>query len=111
MCALLHDIGDTLSPHRHADVAVAVLRPFVSAENLWMVQHHAEFQGRYYFHHLGEVPTSYERHRGHPCFDRTLEFTAEYDQVSFDRTYRSLPIEAFEDALSSVLATSRAVPT
>src|SRR4051812_28521378 len=40
VCALLHDIGDTLGSFNHPDIAAAILKPFVSAENLWMVQHH-----------------------------------------------------------------------
>ena len=52
-CALLHDIGDTLGSYNHADIAAAVLEPFVSDANHWMVQQHAVFQGYYFFHHLG----------------------------------------------------------
>ena len=33
VCALLHDIGDTLGPYNHADVGAALLEPFVSEEN------------------------------------------------------------------------------
>ena len=33
MCALIHDIGDVLTPHNHPDLAAAVLKPFVSEEN------------------------------------------------------------------------------
>lgn len=48
VCALLHDIGDTLGSYNHPDIAAAILKPFVSAENLWMVEKHGIFQG-YYF--------------------------------------------------------------
>ena len=30
VCALLHDIGDILGPRNHADIAAAILKPFVS---------------------------------------------------------------------------------
>ena len=53
VCALLHDIGDTLGSFNHADIAAAMLKPFVSPENHWMVEKHAIFQGYYFFHHLG----------------------------------------------------------
>src|SRR6185295_7552343 len=53
VCALLHDIGDTLGSYNHADVAAAIVKPFVSEENHWMVEKHAIFQGYYFFHHLG----------------------------------------------------------
>src|SRR5271170_1319457 len=45
ICALLHDIGDTLGTYNHADVAAAIVQPFASEENHWMVQHHGIFQG------------------------------------------------------------------
>jgi len=38
VCALLHDIGDTLGSTNHADVAAAILQPFISEENLWMIK-------------------------------------------------------------------------
>ena len=53
VCALLHDIGDTLGPANHADVAAVLLEPYVSEANHWMVKHHAIFQGYYFFHYMG----------------------------------------------------------
>ena len=44
VCALLHDIGDTLGSYNHPDVAAAILKPFVSEANLWMVANHGAFQ-------------------------------------------------------------------
>ena len=38
VCALLHDIGDTLGSYNHPDIAAAILKPFVSEENHWMVE-------------------------------------------------------------------------
>src|SRR5262245_32832420 len=40
LCALLHDIGDTLASYNHADLAAAIVKPFVSEQNLWMVEKH-----------------------------------------------------------------------
>src|SRR4029079_10373169 len=48
-CALVHDIGDTLGSFNHADVAAAILKPFVSEANHWMVEKHGVFQGYYFF--------------------------------------------------------------
>ena len=36
VCALLHDIGDVLSPFNHPDIAAAILKPYVSKENHWI---------------------------------------------------------------------------
>src|SRR6058998_375277 len=49
LCALLHDIGDTLSPFNHPAVAAAIVQPFVSRENHWIIEHHGIFQGYYFW--------------------------------------------------------------
>lgn len=103
VCALLHDIGDTLGSFNHADIATAILRPFVSEQNLWMVEKHAIFQGYYFFEYLGLDKNLRERHRGHPWFDYTVEFCEKYDQNSFDPDYSTLPLSAFEPMLRTVL--------
>src|SRR4249920_1824951 len=79
VCALLHDIGDILGPYNHADIAAAVLKPFVSDENHWMVEKHGIFQGYYFFHHLGMDRNLREQFRGHPAFERTALFCERYD--------------------------------
>lgn len=107
VCALLHDIGDTLASYNHPDIAAAILKPFVSDENLWMVEHHGVFQGYYFFHHVGLDRDMREQFRGHPAFDRTAEFCSEYDGPAFDERYESLPIEEFEPAVQSLFATPR----
>jgi predicted HD phosphohydrolase len=96
VCALLHDVGDLLTPWTHADVAAVILRPFVSEENHWMVQHHPVFQGYYFFHHVGGDRHARERYRGHPCFERTALFCERYDQTAFDPSYDTMPLAAFE---------------
>ncbi len=64
--ALLHDIGDTLAPDNHGDLAAAILKPYVSEANHWIVKHHAVFQGYYYWHHIGGDRNARERYRDHP---------------------------------------------
>jgi len=104
VCALLHDIGDTLGSFNHADVAAAVVKLFVSEENHWMVEKHAIFQGYYFFHHLGMDRDMRERFRGHPWFDRTAEFCARYDGPAFDPAGETLPLDFFEPIVRRVLA-------
>jgi predicted HD phosphohydrolase len=104
VCALLHDIGDTLGTFNHADVAAAILKPFVSEANHWMVQHHAIFQGYNFFHHLGMDRHLRDQFQGHPHAERTAEFVALYDNPAFDAQGETLPISAFEPMLRRVLA-------
>ena len=95
LCALIHDIGDTLGSFNHADVSSAILKPFVNERNHWMVSHHDVFQGYYFFHHLGLDRDLREKFRGHEYFDHTAEFCHEFDQPSFDPGYDTLPLEHF----------------
>ena len=96
VCALLHDIGDTLGAYNHPDIAAAILKPFVSAQNHWMVEQHGIFQGYYFFHYLGMDRDMRDNFRDHPYFQRTAEFCEKYDQTAFDPNYESMPLEAFE---------------
>ena len=102
VCALLHDIGDMLATHNHADLAAAILKPFVSEKHLWIVEHHAIFQGYYFWHHVGADRNAREKFRDHPHFDDTAEFCALYDQCSFDPDYDTLPLETFEPMVRRV---------
>ena len=52
-CALIHDVGDTLSPYNHPDIAAGIVKPFVSEGNYFMVKHHGEFQGYYFWDYFG----------------------------------------------------------
>ena len=104
VCALLHDIGDTLGTYNHPDVAAAILKPFVREANLWMIQHHNIFQGYYFFHHIGMNRNMREQFRNHVYFERTAEFCELYDSPAFDAHAETLPINEFEPLLRLVFA-------
>ncbi|MGB9151062.1 MAG: HD domain-containing protein [Burkholderiales bacterium] len=104
VCALLHDIGDTLGSYNHPDIAAAILKPFVSERNLWMVQNHGIFQGYYFFHHLGMDRNMREQFRTHPHFADTAKFCELYDAPAFDVKAETMPLPAFEPMLRRVFA-------
>ena len=106
LCALLHDIGDTLSPFNHPSIAADILKPFVSPANHWMVQKHGIFQGYYFWHYIGLDRDAREEFRGHELFDYTAEFCAKYDQTAFDADYRSESLEHFVPLIRSRLVTT-----
>jgi predicted HD phosphohydrolase len=107
VCALLHDIGDSLASTNHADLAATILEPFVSEKNLWIVKHHGIFQGYYFFHHLGLDRNMRDRFRDHEYWRDCVEFCEKYDQNSFDPDYDTLPLEAFESEMNKVFAAPR----
>lgn len=104
VCALLHDIGDTLGSYNHADIAAAIVKPFVSDENFWMVEKHAIFQGYYFFHHLGMNRDMRDAFRDHPAFGRTEEFCRLYDSPAFDPKAEALPLSFFEPMVRALFA-------
>jgi predicted HD phosphohydrolase len=104
VCALLHDIGDTLGSFNHPDIAAAILKPFVSEDNHWMVEKHGIFQGYYFFHHVGMDRDMREAFRDHPWFARTEEFCAKYDGPAFDPAAEARPLAFFEPMVRRVLA-------
>jgi len=104
VCALLHDIGDTLGSFNHSDIAAAIVRPFVSEANHWMVDKHAVFQGYYFWHHIGLDRNAREEFRGHPYFERTAIFCEKYDAPAFDATLDTMPLAAFEPMVRRVFS-------
>jgi predicted HD phosphohydrolase len=107
VCALLHDVGDTLGAFNHADIAATILQPFVSDENLWMVKHHAIFQGHNFFHYLGMDRDMRDMFKGNPNYARTEEFVALYDNPAFDPAIKALPLEEFAPMLRRILKQPR----
>ena len=103
-CALFHDIGDTLGTFNHFDIAAGILKPFVSDENMWMVQNHGIFQGYYFFHHIGLDRNLRDRFAGHPHYERTAEFCDLYDNPAFDPKGETLPMAEFEPIVRRVFA-------
>ena len=95
LCALIHDIGDTLAPYNHPAIASGLLKPFVSEANHWMVEHHGIFQGYYFWHHIGLDREAREMHRSSPFFELTEEFCAKYDQTAFDPDYTSATLDHY----------------
>ncbi len=107
VCALLHDIGDTLASANHSELAASILEPFVSEKNHWIVRQHAIFQGYYFFHHLGLDRDLRDRYRDHEHWRDCAEFCEKYDQNSFDPDYDTLPLEHFEPLVKKLLSAPR----
>ena len=102
VCALLHDIGDTLGPANHADVAAVLLEPYVSEANYWMVKHHGIFQGYYFFHYMGLDRNMRDQYQDHPHYARTLEFIEKYDAPAFDPEAECFALSFFEPMMERV---------
>ena len=107
VCALLHDIGDTLASANHADLAATMLQPFISEKNYWIVKHHGIFQGYYFFDYVGLDKNLRDQFKGHEHWNDCVEFCAKYDQNSFDPEYENMTLEEFEPMVKSVFSSTR----
>ena len=104
VCALLHDIGDVIGTANHSQVGAALIRPYVSEQNWWVVHHHGLFQGYYWFSHYGRQPNERDLYIDHPYYDATVRFCAEWDQNCFDPAYQHRPLEYFEPMVRELFA-------
>jgi predicted HD phosphohydrolase len=104
VCALLHDIGDTLGSTNHPDVAAAIMQPFISEANHWMVKHHGMFQGYNFFHHLGLDRNMRDQFADSPHYQRTVDFINKYDDLAFDESKPKLSLSLFEDQVRKVFS-------
>ena len=107
VCALLHDIGDSLGSLNHADVAATILEPFVSEANHWMIKHHAIFQGHNFFHFLGMDRNLRDNYRESPHYEQTEEFVAKYDNPAFDTDKPDLELSTFEPLIRKVFSSPK----
>jgi predicted HD phosphohydrolase len=104
VCALLHDIGDTLGSFNHPDIAAAILKPFVNEADLFMVQNHGIFQGYNFFHYIGMDRNLRDNFKSSPHYSHTEEFVALYDNRAFDAKLETFPMIEFEPILRRVMA-------
>ncbi len=104
VCALLHDIGDIIGTANHSQVGAALLRPYVSEQNYWVVKHHGLFQGYYWFSHYDIDPNLRDRYASHPYYDACVRFCADWDQNCFDPAYVHKPLEYWEPMVREIFA-------
>ncbi|MEM7340149.1 MAG: HD domain-containing protein [Actinomycetota bacterium] len=104
VAALVHDVGDEISPHNHSEVGAAIIRPYVSDRTHWIVKHHGLFQGYYWMHHYGQDRNERDRHHAHEWYDACVHFCAEWDQNCFDPSFVSAPLSYFEPLVRDVFA-------
>ena len=99
VCALVHDIGDTLTPLNHADLGAAIVKPWVSEAYHWMVQHHDVFQGYYFWHYLGLDRNARDALKSHDFYEVGEAFVDKYDMLAFDPDYPTPPLAHYEPLL------------
>ena len=63
-----------------------------------------EFQGYYFWHHMGKDQFAREQYKDHPFYQDCIEWCHKYDQCAFDPDYENKPLEFFEPLVRRVMA-------
>ena len=97
-------MGKLISVPNHPKIAAEILKPYVRHEVYCMVSFHQDFQGRYYYEHLGMDPNLREQHRGQPWYSWPSASPITQTEKAFDPTYETESLEHFEPMVNSVFA-------
>jgi len=96
LISLMHDAAEVVSGTNHAEVAAAMLRPYVSEPSYFIVRTHMEFQLTHYGDVIGYPTNLRERYASEPWYADAVRFSDELDQLAFDPDYETLPLGEFE---------------
>jgi predicted HD phosphohydrolase len=109
VAALCHDLGKIFSIPNHGPIAAEMLKPYVREDIYYAVYWHQEFQGRYYFEHLGKEPEGRERFRGESWYGFAERLVDEWDAPAFDPGFEVDPLESFEPEVTRVFSNPRSM--
>ncbi|MBT3426290.1 MAG: HD domain-containing protein [Gammaproteobacteria bacterium] len=104
IAALVHDIGDSIAPLNHSQLAAAVIRPYVRAEVTWVVEMHGLFQMIYYADHLDLDPNGRDQYKDHRWYDSCIRFCERLDEPSFDPEYDSASLDHFTPLVRDIFS-------
>ena len=98
---LVHDIGKALVGS-HGHIAAEIIKPFVRDELYQMIKYHQDFEGYWYYHHLGRNRYEREKYKNEPWYELGIRFADEWDMMSFDPDYDTFPLEHFEPLVRKI---------
>lgn len=107
VAALCHDIGKLFSIPNHGPIAAEMLKPYVSEDIYHAVYWHQDFQGRYYYEHLGKDPEARKRFAGESWYAVAEKLVDDWDAPAFDPDFDVDPLESFGPEVSRVFARPR----
>ncbi len=107
VAALCHDIGKVICLNNHAAIGAEILKPYVSQDTYQIVLTHNDFQARYYNALVGRDPNVCLKYADRSWYQMACRFSEEWDQISFDPNYDTLPLEHFEPLIDSIFARPR----
>ena len=109
VAALCHDIGKLFSIPNHGPIAAEMLKPYVSEDIYHAVYWHQNFQGRYYFEHLGKDSESRKQFEGESWYAFAEKLVDDWDAPAFDPSFPVDPLESFEPEVTRVFSKPRSM--
>ncbi len=107
VAALCHDLGKLFSIPNHGPIAAEMLKPYVSEDVYHAIYWHQDFQGRYYYEHLGKDAEARERFRDQPWYDFAVKLVDDWDAPAFDPAFDVDPLESFEPEVTRVFSSPK----
>jgi predicted HD phosphohydrolase len=109
VAALCHDLGKLFSIPNHGAIAAEMLKPYVREDIYHAVYWHQEFQGRYYFQHLGKDPEGRARFKDESWYAFAEKLVDDWDGPAFDPDFVVDPLESFEPEVTRVFSNPKAM--
>ena len=107
VAALCHDLGKIFSIPNHGPIAAEMLKPYVSEDLYHTIYWHQDFQGRYYYDHLGKPTNMRDRFKDEPWFATAERLVDEWDAPAFDPNFDVDPLESFEPEVTRVFTSPK----
>lgn len=104
VAALTHDLGKLFSIPNHGPIAAEMLKPYVSDALYRTIYWHQDFQGKYYYNHLGKPTDMRERFREEAWFATAEKLVDDWDAPAFDPDFKVDSLESFEPAVMRIFA-------
>jgi predicted HD phosphohydrolase len=109
VAALCHDLGKLFSIPNHGPIAAEMLKPYVREDIYHAIYWHQEFQGRYYFEHLGKDPEGRARFAGESWYGFAEKLVDAWDAPAFDSGFEADPLESFRPEVVRIFSNPRAM--
>ena len=109
VAALCHDLGKLFSIPNHGPIAAEMLKPYVREDIYHAVYWHQEFQGRYYFEHLGKDPEGRARFADQSWYGFAEKLVDDWDAPAFDPGFEADSLESFRPEVEHIFSNPRAM--
>ncbi len=104
VAALCHDLGKLFSIPNHGAIAAEMLKPYVGDDIYHAIKFHQDFQGLYYYEHLGKDKNAREQFRGETWFAMAEKIVDHWDAPAFDPDFPIDSLESFAPEVGRVFA-------